>query len=144
MRRRVARRPPLRLLAGCALALLLWLGCTAAIDALDALRPVATWLGPVSPARLAAVVLSMGAGAWVAREGFERVAPGLVAATGATSLLAGWMLAPEGMTGVAGWLLRHYGFALLLEMGAAWLAAFAGERLARRVALPRRDAGTAA
>jgi hypothetical protein len=128
------RRPGTRTLAGCVVGLVLLLGAVAGIEAIGPAHDArtATPLGPVSFLQLAGVTVSMLVAGIIAREGFRGIAVALVAAIGLASMVAAWMLAPEGMTGTAAWLARNHGAALVLEMAAAWLAAFAGERLARR------------
>lgn len=92
----------------------------------------ATRFGLVPTWELAVTVVAMGAGGWIARSGFRGPAVALVAATWLASLLAAWMLAPA-ESGVAGLpLLRENGLTLLVGVAAAWVAAGAGERLARR------------
>ncbi|TCZ78553.1 hypothetical protein [Lysobacter sp. N42] len=130
-------RPSTRLLAGCVLGLALLLGGTALLDLLGASRAMRTPLGPVSLPGLAVVALSMAVAALVAGHGFQRLAPALVAASSIAGIAIAWAMAPAGMPGVPGWIARNYGFMLVLELGTAWLGAFAGERLAQRLALRR-------
>ncbi|MFZ5656296.1 MAG: hypothetical protein ACOY37_04435 [Pseudomonadota bacterium] len=131
------QHPSTRLLAGCVLGLALLLGGTALLDLLGPGRVMRTPLGPVSLPGLAMVALAMGTAAMVAGRGFRRLAPALVAASSIAGMAIAWAMAPAGMPGVPGWIARNYGFMLVLEMGTAWLAAFAGERLAQRLALRR-------
>lgn len=92
----------------------------------------ATRFGLVPTWELAAILVAMAVGGWIARTGFRGPAVALVAVAWLASLLAASLFAPAGAEGTGLPLLRENGLALLVGIAAAWVAAGAGERLARR------------
>lgn len=134
------RAPSIRLLVACCVGVFVLLALMAAIDLADASMEMRTPLGPVSFSEIVAVTLAMATGGLVARARFRWLAVGLVAATGLVGMLGAWMLAPAGMPEPATWLAKNHAFALIVEMGAAWLAAAAGEQASQRLAMRREAA----
>lgn len=122
---------PVRILLASTVALgLLFVAIAAGFWAEWPIGGRATRFGLVPTWELAAIVLSMAVGGWVAREGFRRAAVALVAIAWLSSLLAAWLFAHADTAGLP--LLRENALTLLVSAAAAWVAAGAGERLARR------------
>lgn len=124
---------PVRILLASTVALgLLFLAIAVAFWAEWPVGGRATRFGLVPTWELAVTVVAMGAGGWIARSGFRWPAVALVALAWLASLLAAWLFAPAGSDATALPLLRQNGLTLLVGAAAAWVAAGAGERLARR------------
>lgn len=131
--RPIVRDTDQRRLLAAAIALLLLLALTAAT--LLARPMQGQWrtpLGFVAPFELLAVVLSMGVGGVIARQGFRGWAVALVVIAGIASAVAAYGLAPPALPGTGRWLLRNTVLQMLLSAAAAWAAAAVGERLAAR------------
>lgn len=92
---------------------------------------VMTRVGLIPAWDLAATVVATFIGGLVARRGFRWIAVALIALVWLAGIVAAWMMAPADLPGASDWLIRNNAVGLVLNVAAAWIAAFAGERLAQ-------------
>ena len=123
---------PQRLLTACVAALAVMIACMAAALVGDALRGWMTPLGLIAPGDLLGAALGGFAGGWIARRGFRMLAIGLVLAAGLAGVAVAWVSSDLSAASATVWLMRNALAPLVLASVIAWLAAWAGERLAQR------------